>query len=109
MTPERLRASFEATIERLAHESGLDDVYREIAADAQALADVRTLDEWAVRHPGLAFLTQDFGISATGNHAEDDHSERWACLAPSSLALRFLGPTPDAARHAAAEWVRGQR
>lgn len=80
-------------------------------ADAQALADLRTLDEWAqagdkakgyrshVLLPGTP-LHDTPGASRvvlrvyTGHHWRAVHTEH--------------GPTPDAARHAAAEWVRGQ-
>lgn len=70
-------------------------------ADAQALADVRTLDEWAAQDPENPFAT---------TRGEVDEPMRWCCWreGPPNERCYFYAPTPDAARHAAAEWVRGQ-
>jgi hypothetical protein len=73
-------------------------------ADAQALADVRTLDEWARRHgvdvpaPGIAGRD----VCCIRLLGRDDYGA-------SKFFGRFEGPTPDAARHAAAEWVRKEK
>lgn len=69
-------------------------------ADAQALADVRTLDEWAKANGmGWAvYFGPDTFTSGPGY-----------CVRLGDLPPCATCPTPDAARHAAAEWVRGQR
>lgn len=58
-------------------------------ADAQVLADMRTLDAF---NPNW-----QMALSPDGGHY---------CL-PRGDALAFDGPTPEDARHKAAKWVRG--
>lgn len=66
----------------------------------QELADVRTLDEWRASLPGLDWhMTGSDGWSWCRLYWGDDLAGRRG----------FDGPTPDAARHAAAEWVRSQK
>jgi hypothetical protein len=69
----------------------LTEAVARLEADAQALADVRTLDEWA-GIDGAHWSSGDGG--AVVLHFADGRKRA------------FTGPTPDAARHAAAEWVR---
>lgn len=79
----------------------VDTLMTKLEADAQALADVRTLDEWAAADDERYVVTgpQYFGKS-------------WYCTLWHVENKREAGPfqadTPDAARHAAAEWVRSQ-
>lgn len=74
------------------------EALRHLKADAQALADVRTLDEWAKANGARWSCTP--------------WNDGWAvCIRRgphADLSPHHAGPTPDAARHAAAEWVRGQ-
>lgn len=58
----------------------------------EALADVRTLDEWARRTIGFRYETQADVVTL---------------ITPGGPEI-FTGDTPDAARHAAAEWAGGQ-
>lgn len=67
-----------------------------LEADAQALADVRTLDEWADAQGWDD--TPRPRMTAKGWHVP---------LGVGGIEPTF-GKTRDAARHAAAEWVRGQ-
>lgn len=64
-------------------------------ADAQALADVRTLDEYDPTWAHGRINRRPAVIVRDGSTAS---KTRW-----------FKGPTRDAARHAAAEWVRAQK
>jgi hypothetical protein len=62
----------------------------------QALADVRTLDEWHKRTGKPPFRTEE-------------HDGHWLCHSPDEhLDSDGHGPTPDAARAKAASWVREQ-
>lgn len=66
----------------------------------QALADVRTLDEWARAPRGMrAVLVAPWGDGRVSCELQQ------ADIMPSQI---HIATTPDAARHAAAEWVRGQ-
>lgn len=73
-----------------------DDELDRLEADAQALADVRTLDEWAagqpIRTPSPSPYKTEVGDwfiwLSTGNY--------------------FDAPTPEGARAKVAEWVRKQ-
>jgi len=68
------------------------------SADAQALADVRTLDEWA----GRGDPDRYWGMSPTAECVVYDRSV-------GSRERIFIGDTPDAARAKAAAWVREQK
>jgi hypothetical protein len=74
------------------------DEWRKMQDDAQALDDVRTLDEWADKQIGAKHWS---GPSVS--------KEAAACTLVSNFGKSsnsFQADTPDAARHAAAEWVR---
>lgn len=70
-----------------------------LEADAQVLADMRTLDEWARTNHG-------------GWNSAPGFRDQWyrTCVYADGLtpSLQFDGATPDEARHKAAEWVRAQ-
>lgn len=69
-----------------------------LEADAQALADVRTLDEWAganTQHRAVELAQRQVSLFCGDTDTGDQYR-------------RFNGPTPDAARAAAAVWVREQ-
>lgn len=80
----------------LSHVAGFSE------ADAQALADVRTLDEWAKADDAKYWTCGPVyfgaGYYCSLRYDSEPHSR-----------MSGHGPTPDAARHAAAEWVRGQK
>jgi len=67
-------------------------------ADAQALADMRTLDACGMRH-----ATVDYRGPGTPGEST---AERWRCEVGTQAA--FDAPTPDAARAKAAAWVRAR-
>ncbi len=74
--------------------------------DAQALADVRMLDEWAEQNPTQpAFQTVPSAFPLRG---------KWGCYGgyedykTSTRRRGFYGATPDEARAKAAAWVREQ-
>jgi len=69
----------------------------EVRADAQALADVRTLDEWAEAVPFRSWRS-----------SHDSHDRRVTVYETSRTYHAFAGPTSDAARSKAAAWVREQ-
>jgi hypothetical protein len=85
-----------------------------VDADARALADVRTLDEWAGMRPlhdpdrmaGWKWSLVDEGVL--------DAPDRFMCELRNLRCPEdedgecFTGPTPDAARAKAAAWVREQ-
>lgn len=74
------------------HQSVVDSV----ATNEQALADVRTLDEWAA-----ASYMRSWRLS------HDPHDYRVTFYsAAGRIEGQVCGPTPDAARAAAAAWVR---
>lgn len=77
-------------------------------ADAQALADVRTLDDW-IRQRRYRYYSVDNHPAASADWICSLHDPDIECEddAPDTTA-QGRGPTPDAARRAAAEWVRGQ-
>jgi hypothetical protein len=68
----------------------------ELLADAQALADMRTLDEWAAGQPIRT-------PSPSPHRTEVGDWFIWL-----STGKYFDGPTPEAARAKAAAWVREQ-
>jgi hypothetical protein len=74
-------------------------------ADAQALADVRTLDEWAT--PERHFRVAPTGLTTPVGQAWMCARMLWRVTYWLS-AEEFFAPNPDAARHDAAEWVRGR-
>lgn len=93
------RAELEADAQALADARTLIDLLKEQLAHEQAVnADVRTLD--AARAEGY-----DFGQPYPITRAPDSP---WR-IESSDSEVYWEGPTPDAARHAAAEWVRSQR
>lgn len=69
-----------------------------LAADLQALADMRTLDDWAARNSSKL-------APATAPVAKPENPLGWTTFL---LGREFDGATPDAARAKAAAWVRGQ-
>lgn len=74
-----------------------------IRADAQALADVRTLDDWAKGGKLLEWSVTD--CSYPGHDPK-----HWCCRLATTAGNTYLyGATPDEARAKAAAWVRGQR
>lgn len=68
----------------------------QLYADAQALADVRTLDDWAKFHRDYAPAPRPYAPASGGWFIQ---------LAPFKA---FDGSTPDEARAKAAAWVREQ-
>lgn len=68
----------------------------------QALADVRTLDDWA-KHTGRHWAINDEGDDVTGPY--------WCVftLQGGHMLLGTPGQTPDEARAKAAAWVREQK
>lgn len=87
--------------------SELRRLREQAAADAQALADVRTLDDWA---------RERFDVRTWVMFPPDDErlclcSLREAGKSPGAGGFpgSFTGETEDAARHAAAGWVRKEQ
>jgi hypothetical protein len=82
------------------YESEAHKAFAALEADAQALADVRTLDVWAVSDSSLFWQ-----VILTDSPA----AESWLCSVQTEDAcFKFRGPTPEGARAKAAEWVREQ-
>ncbi len=83
-----------------------DDAYDELGgallsleADAKALRDMRTLDDWAARHACREVYLDHAGFEGDRKwflNLDDDRGENHD----------FHGATPDEARGAAAAWVR---
>lgn len=79
--------------------------FDELKAMGQALADVRTLDASRFRYlcipPKEApqQLEGKYVCRLSERHSRPGYSRQWG---------EFSGDSADAARHAAAEWVRGQ-
>jgi len=73
------------------------DYVRKAREDAQALADVRTLDEWVLRNAerSVELYQHDDGQTLTMRDEEEDRFD-------------FFGATPEGARAQAAECVRKQ-
>jgi hypothetical protein len=62
----------------------------------ESARDVRTLDEWAKKQRGEGQVT-----------VYDSQGLHWCCgLHADGFSRGFTAETPEAARHAAAEWVR---
>lgn len=100
-----------ATIERAVgvacHESVLDDdvgdaLIERLRADAQALADVRTLDDWSRKQRGHGHETMQIAGGLFLTRLLDAFS-----LSPTTED--FEGATPDEARAKAAAWARKQK
>ncbi len=69
-----------------------------VRADAQALADVRTLDEWAETELGRAWRSSNDGLD-----------RRVTLYADQRIHQVFAAKTPTEARAKAAAWVREQK
>ena len=83
--------------------NALDKITRALKvlrADAQALADVRTLDDWAA--PGSGHNVE----LASGAHYQVCYLHGWN---GDEAEFSCDGATPDEARAAAAAWVREQK
>jgi len=78
---------------------------RKLRADAQALADVRTLDVWAGDWGWLCPHVSDFSTGKRVGYIvqHGNSSER------KLPGRETIGPTPEAARAKAAAWVREQK
>ena len=85
---------------QILHDANLVGRVRQQQTDAQALADVRTLDSWANGRQARMWLLFDAGT-------------HWECSGEQALSgeaeFSCDGATPDEARAAAAAWVRGQK
>lgn len=79
-----------------------------LQADAQALADVRTLDEWAAAKDDRSVdLSCGWCVAFKDKpHLQPPGQVRVRLLVSGDPTHIEYGDTPDAARHAAAEWVR---
>lgn len=76
------------------------EAVKRLEADAQALADVRTLDEWAIMPRGdKCHESWTMRDNTSGNKA-------WACCLSGDGGQIFYGPTAEGARANAALWVR---
>lgn len=76
------------------------EAFAELEADAQALADVRTLDAWARANPDDTLTPRYRG------YPDASPEEQWEIYVGNDEWGLFA--TPDAARSAAAVWVREQ-
>lgn len=74
------------------------EIIERLKADAKALADVRTLDEWAETELGRAWRSSN-----------DGRDRRVTLYADQRIHQVFATKTPDAARAKAAAWAREQK
>jgi hypothetical protein len=82
-------------------ETEAEDLIERVRADAQALVDVRTLDDWATSNKR----------QVPSPEPSETRPDVWMVVIPAkhSVDVRvFEGPTPEAARAKAAAWVREQ-
>ncbi len=76
-----------------------------LEADAQALADMRTLDEWRKNRPANKHRSVD-ETNESEVRLNEQPSRRY--MKQRGYYVTFTGPTPEAARAKAAAWAREQ-
>ncbi len=74
---------------------------RVLAGESRAMADVRTLDDWAEK-PGNGWRTHELYFHV-------DHWSSYLVEIAGPYVTPFKGATPDEARAKAAAWVREQK